>query len=194
MVRVGRLSLFFLLLAAGIAALLVVTLGAQRARATAQPTAASVFAVFGNSATSADALPVSSAYAQYQSRLIGPADGAISAFGVNEGDDQVCVTLSASSGVGAGGPAACNSVSELSQPNELLVLAASSGTTSTTNPPPQVLAGLVPNGATSVEIDFTDGSSVTAPVTNNGFLLSTDGRTPSAFKWSINGTTFTEEG
>lgn len=189
---VRRVSLFLLLVAAALGALLVVTLGSQRARASGTATPASLFAVFGRSATSADALPSSSAYAPYQSRRIGPMDGTISVFGVDEGGGQVCVTLSASSGVGAGGPAACNSISELSQPNQLLVLAASSGTVATTDPTPAVVAGLVPDGASSVEVDFTDGSSAIAPVVNNGFVLTTDGRTPSGFKWSINGTGFSE--
>jgi hypothetical protein len=187
--------LLLFLLAGGLAAVLALTLGSARARAQdpAQLTAASMFAVFAKAPTPADALAATSAYSHYQSRRIAADDGAISVFGVDEGG-QVCVTLSASSGVAAGGPAACNSVSELSQPNQLLVLGASSQTTSTTNPAPQVLAGLVPNGVSNVEVDFTDGSSVDAPVTNNGFILGTDGRTPSGFKWSINGTAFGEGG
>lgn len=104
----------------------------------------------------------------------------------------MCVTLGASSGVGSGGPAACNSVSELRLPNQLRVLTASSGTSASTSQAFQVVAGIVPNGASSVEVDFSDGSSAIAPVTNNGFLLTTNGRTPGTYKWSINGTTFTE--
>jgi len=34
--------------------------------------------------------------------------------------------------------------------------------------------------------------SIVGRMTNNGFLLTTNGRTPGTYKWSINGTTFTE--
>lgn len=192
---------------AGLIALLVLLVGSGGARANGSDqnaaavpaAAASLFGVFSQSATPADALPSQSAYAGGASRRIGPDAGSISAWAVSTGD-QMCITLSASSGVGEGGPAACNSVSELSAPNQLLVLGASSGssTSSASQVPqvqaPQVLVGLVPDGASSVEVDFTDGSSTVAPVSNNGFLLNLDGRTPDAFKWSVNGAAFAEKG
>jgi hypothetical protein len=84
-------------------------------------------------------------------------------------------------------------VSVLRAPDQLLVLGASSGSESV-GPAPQVLAGLAPNGAATVAIDFSDGSSVTVPVINNGFLLNPPaGRMPTAFRWSVNGVSFTEK-
>ena len=205
MTAIRRRLGYVLVAAAGFVAGLVFLIGSGGAQATAArthqhalqsapATAVSLFGVFARAASPEDALPSQSAYAGGISRRIGPATDPISAWAVSTGD-QMCVTLNASAGVGEGGPAACDTLSNLAAPNQLLVLGASSkAATSSPSTAPQVLVGLVPNGASTVAITFTDGSSLMAPVTDNGFLIHTAGRTPAAFQWSIGGTSYTEKG
>jgi hypothetical protein len=144
-----------------------------------EATAIANFAVFGKPAAAADALPARSAYAGGTARRIAGDSQTFSSWGVLSGG-QVCVTVDASSGAAAGGPAACNSVADLIQPGQLLVLGAGTGD----NQIPQLLVGLVPNGVQSVTVVFKDGSKVNAPVIDNGFALATGGRTPAHYSWT----------
>jgi hypothetical protein len=159
--------------------------------------------VFGRAARPSDALPARPAYTAGSGaiaaggiiRRIGPAGGAVTEWGSAKGD-ELCITVGASAGVASGGPAACNQLAILSQPKELLVMAAGSGggASKSGDPPPpsQVVAGLAPNGVSSVTINFTNGTSAVVPVANNGFVLNTDGRTPGTYKWVADGSQNTE--
>lgn len=67
---------------------------------------------------------------------------------------------------------ACNSAATLEAEHQLIVQASLVGNTSSTAPTPglaNVVAGLAPNGVSSVTIAFSDGTSVEAPVVENGF-------------------------
>jgi hypothetical protein len=152
-------------------------------------TAAAQFAVFGQAATAGDALPTQSAYSAGVPRRIGPSSSSVAVWGVVTAG-QICVTVNATTGPAAGGPAACNTPAELAEPNQLLAtIASSSGSGS------QVIAGIAPNGVSGVTINFSDGSSVIAPVKRNGFLyIAPASVTFSGFAWTnAGGTTATEQ-
>ena len=153
--------------------------------------AAQTFGVFRQVASPADALPAASAYKVGTARRIATSSsGGPSAWAVLTGE-QICVTVDASGGPAQGGPAACNTVGELSQPHQLLTLDASSGASGSGSP--QIIAGLVPDGIKTVTIDFKDGSSTVAPVNNNGFTyITTNGEDPSGFEWNVNGAASSE--
>lgn len=158
------------------------------------PTAAQIhvvagtFGVFSHPARPGDSLPAQSAYKIGTARQIGASSGPVSAWAVVTGE-QICVTVNASTGAAAGGPAACNTPSELAQPNQLLATdAASSGSND------QVIAGLVPDGVTTVTISFQGGSSVPVAVSNNGFTYSTpSGRALRGFSWTASGMAYAEK-
>lgn len=160
-----------------------------------QRQAAAVFAVFGTRPTAGDSLPAASAYANGVARQIGIPSAQLSAWAVLK-DGQVCVTVSGS-GAAAGGPAACNSLSTLAEPGQLLTLEAGEGPAGSSAAAQtavyQVVAGLVPNGVTSVGVHYSDGSSASVPVTNNGFAMLTGGKTPTEFIWSSSGGTTESE-
>jgi hypothetical protein len=66
----------------------------------------------------------------------------------------------------------CNQVANLEAEHQLLVQSSLVGGTSSTPPKPglaNVISGLAPNGVTSVTITFSDGTSLQAPVVENGF-------------------------
>jgi hypothetical protein len=140
--------------------------------------AVSHFSVFAEPASAADALPSGSAYAGGTSRRIAGSMQHFSAWGVLKGG-QLCVTVDARSGPASGGPAACNSISRLTRPGQILVLGASAGTGAA----PQVLAGLTPDGVSSVTVSYEDGSTAAVPVKDNGFAVVTGGRTPRSLRW-----------
>lgn len=150
--------------------------------------AAATFGVFGQQAQAADSLPAESAYKVGTARRVGPSSGAVAAWAVVTGE-QVCVTVNAGTGPAAGGPAACNSPTELAQPNQLLILDAGSSDSSS-----HVIAGLVPDGVSSVTIDLGSAAPVSVPVTSNGFTYTTPaGELPSGYSWTANGKTSTEK-
>jgi hypothetical protein len=134
--------------------------------------AATRFPVFAQPAAKGDALPSSSAYSGGISRRIAGSTQPFSTWAVLRGN-QLCITVNARSGPAAGGPAACNSVSRLTQPGQFLVLTASTGNGTT----PQIIAGLVPGGISSVTISYTNGSTAAVPVNDNGFAVDTGGLT-----------------
>ncbi len=123
--------------------------------------AAAVFGVFNHSRKAGDSLPAGSAYADGVSRRIGSSSDLLRAWAVST-NDQVCVTLHAPKG--PAGPAACNTVAELRNPNQLLVDVSTSSDSSS-----EVIAGVAPTGVSSIKIEFSDGTSATVPVVNNGF-------------------------
>ncbi len=153
----------------------------------------SEFGVFSHISQPADVLPSGSPYGAGTSRRIGPATGPIGAWAVLNGD-QLCVTVQGSPLAAQGWPAACNSPSELAKPDQLLTLeAGASGPGGTPRPPLAFIAGLVPDGVRTVTVVYKDGTGVAAPVTNNGFVVNTDGKATSAVKWSSpDGATHTE--
>lgn len=144
--------------------------------------AAQMFKVFDKPARAADSLPKGSAYADGVSRRIGNEARTFSAWAVVTAD-QVCVTVNASSGAASGGPAACNTTAELSKPDQLLTLQAQSSDSTY-----QAIAGIAPQGVSSVTIYFSDGSSTLVPVVNNGFTDSApDTKTVTKYSWLNNG-------
>lgn len=150
--------------------------------------AATTFGVFGQQAQAADSLPADSVYKVGTARRIGSPSASVAAWGVVTGE-QVCVTVNAATGPAAGGPAACNSPAQLTQPNQLLILDASSSDSSS-----HVIAGLVPDGVSSVTIDLGGAAPVSVPVASNGFTYTTlAGELPSGYSWTANGTTSTEK-
>lgn len=154
----------------------------------ASATAVSNFAVFGAPAQALDALPTGSAYSGGIAMRIAGTAQSFSAWGVLDGS-QMCVTVDASSGPGAGGPAACNSVAELTQPGQLLVLGAGTGD----NQVAQILVGLVPNGVSAVTVSYKNGTKAVVPVNNNGFAVATGGLMPDHYSWATaTGNTETE--
>lgn len=145
--------------------------------------ASTVFGVFNRTADATDSLPAGSAYVGGVSRRIGNSSGPLEAWAVSSGD-QVCVTVHASSGPASGGPAACNTVAELRKPDQLLVDVSTTPASSSL----EVVAGVAPQGVSTVTIDFQDGTSATVPVVDDGFTYTTtDSETISSFSWSASG-------
>lgn len=152
--------------------------------------ATTVFGVFSSPSGTGAALPTSSAYSGGVSRQVGSISAPFQAWAVSEGD-EVCVTMDGQGPASSGGPAACNTVAELSQPDQLLVDVSGAPSTSSS----QVVAGLAPNGVSTVTIRFQDGTSTNVPVTNNGFTYTANSSNPiSGFSWTVNGVVNTEGG
>lgn len=145
--------------------------------------AAAEFSVFARPRTAGSALPSNSAYLGGITRRIAGSTQPFSVWGVLNGS-RLCVTVHARSGPATSGPAACNSVSQLSKPGQLLVLGAGTGDSMT----PQILAALVPDGVSSVTVSYTNGRKTVSPVKNNGFAIETGGLMPRSLRLS-NGVT-----
>lgn len=170
--------------------------GSQKA---AQPSPAAVnalsqFGVFSHAAGPADVPPSQAGYAGGISRRIASTTGSVDAWAVLTGD-QLCITVNASSGPAQGGGAACASAQALAAvgQRQFMVLGAGAGPSGSPPQADQLVVGLVPDGVSAVTVAFTDGSSTTASVINNGFELNTNGRMPSTYTWSSSdGATHTE--
>jgi len=68
----------------------------------------------------------------------------------------------------------CNSAAYLASHDEILVQASLMGGSSETPPTPglaNVISGIVPNGIAAVSLTFTDGTTATVPVSENGFSV-----------------------
>jgi hypothetical protein len=149
--------------------------------------AAGTFGVLSRAATPGDSLPATSPYLGGAARLVGPASGAGQASTSAPSawlvvtHEQVCITI-------ANGAAACNSLAELQKPDQMLSVS-STAIRPGSQPSPTVIAGLAPTGVDSVTIHFQDGSTVVAPVTNDGFVYTTSlsQSVPSGYTWSVNG-------
>lgn len=160
---------------------LAVVSAAPSARATdasyAHAQAAAHFSVFAQPAAAGDALPAGSAYSGGTSRRIAGRARSFSAWAILRGS-HLCVTVDAGSGPAAGGPTACNSVRQLTRPGQILILAAGTGSGTA----PQILAGLIPDGVSSVMISYANGSTAAVPVHDNGFAVDTGRLVPRSLR------------
>jgi hypothetical protein len=86
--------------------------------------------------------------------------------------DEVCVFVKDAATGDTDG--ACNSAEYLASHHELLVERAYVGGSATppTDQQANLVAGLAPDGVTSVSVKFADGSHVSVPVEANGFVYS----------------------
>jgi hypothetical protein len=122
------------------------------------------------------------------------ADAPYGAWIALEGDSQICVIVALAGTL----PSACDSPASLAQSNQLLITSAgagydppSAGNTGA-RPPDQVLAGIAPDGVAAVTIEFSDGSSRTVAVHDNGFETALGSPNPVGFRWSTHGVEYTQ--
>ena len=149
--------------------------------------AANTFGILRQPATRQDSLPANSAYGSGVARRTGATlNGATEWIVVTQG--QVCATATSTTGPAASGPAACNALATLNEPNQLLVDVSSSDQS-----PSEIIFGIAPDGASSVTIHFSSGKSIIAPVIDNGFASeASKTEQVSGFTWSVGGVTETE--
>lgn len=177
------------LVAVGLAAYLSEDNVAHSADIPPSPVALAQYEIFSRPATTADARPES------EGRIEGgpAADGIARRMSVGDPSVALWATLSGSRVCvlkqlqGGGSESTCAPVSALDHDittGSLLVLAA--GEENSTSPGPVVsLAGLAPNGLSSVTAHFADGSSQTIPVREDGFYVSlTKPETVLSFSWT----------
>jgi hypothetical protein len=86
------------------------------------------------------------------------------------GDGQLCIAESTSGGAGS---QACAPAATLTATGDLLYTATAQGTASTDSDQVDLLAGLAPDGVSSVTVSFADAPTVQVPVSDNGFQLQT---------------------
>lgn len=97
--------------------------------------------------------------------------------------EELCAVIDGTTLVATGAPSSCNSAARLRDSHELLVFGASASAAGSTHTSPEVIAGLAPNGVTSVTIGLANGTSQTVPVVDNGFHLMNPGAKPQRFTW-----------
>jgi len=153
------------------------------------PTALSEYSVFDRSATSADVLPAVSPSEVDQTsnetitRALPPVYPAFQRWATLKGD-RVCIIHRFVSSTAPAGPPdegrVCNNASQLAQEHQILVSMAMVNNASATAPRAgltNLISGLTPDGVSSVQLVFTDGSRDSVSVEENSFVLSL-GNTP----------------
>jgi hypothetical protein len=144
--------------AAGAGYLLLQTGAAKSATPNHQAAEATVIShlgVFRRAAGPADTIPASDATIAGTTRRIGNSSSGPGVWSSVD-TEQLCVQL-------AGGASACIPPEEFA--SRPLIVGSSS------NSGPEEAAGLVPDGITSVSVDYQNGTSETVPVVDNGFYI-----------------------
>jgi hypothetical protein len=151
------------------------------------------YAALQSVATSADQMPSAAGLSDVtEARLVSVSTDPSPAWLATTSSGQLCVVVGASGGSG------CVAESALASGTQLLIVGESVGATPSEPltqaqiqaeneagpPPPQVIAGVAPNGVSTVSVTYSNGTSTTAPVKDNGFEISPGGRSPVAFSWT----------
>ena len=180
----GRAGVGLALLACAVVLALIAS--DQSGSATGQPSATllSEYSVLSAPAAPTDALPTNAGVSAADARSVSTGDPTFKEWATATGD-ELCAVVGGATLVATGAPSTCNSAARLRGSHELLVFgagASAAGGTST-SPGPEVIAGLAPNGVTSVTIELANGTSQTVPVVDNGFHLMNPGARPQGFTW-----------
>jgi hypothetical protein len=158
----------------------------QSGSATGRPSATllSEYSVLGGPAASSDALPRNAGVSAADARAVSTGESTLKEWATATGD-ELCAVVGGSTLLAEGAPSTCNSAAHLRDNHELLVLGAgaSNAAEAGTATEPEVIAGLAPNGVTSVTIELANGTSQTVPVVDNGFHLMNPGARPQRFSW-----------
>ncbi len=133
------------------------------------------YSVFGSTQTAADSLPSDAPWSASLSRRQSTRYAGIGQWATVDGDTLCAV--SATTATSAFGPGrVCDEASTLERDDQLLIGGSASGSGSQTPGVVTFLYGLAPDGVSSVDVTFTDGTSQTVPVAENGFQLDLEGK------------------
>lgn len=94
--------------------------------------------------------------------------------------NRTCVVINGTAPGAVGAPAACAELEPPHEEGELLSIVAGE----TGYKKPTILAGIAPDGVTSVTVTLADGTTHAVPVVENGFHLATGGSEPTVYEWT----------
>jgi hypothetical protein len=153
-------------------ALLAFSAGNSAAASPSTPTTG--YSVFGQPPSPADAIPTGFAADQAAGTEVRSQPTSVLGLLVwaVAREDQLCV---AEADLGGGSEACAPAASIAAGSNSLLYSATAEGTASTDVGAVDLIVGLAPDGASGLTFQFSDGTSATVPIVDNGFQLSTPG-------------------
>lgn len=141
---------------------------------TPSPNVLAHYSVFSRSQAASDSLPAKAPWAASLSRRQSTRYSGISQWATVDGDTICAVSETRTSALGPG--RVCDEASTLEQDGQILIGGGASGSESQTPGVVTYLDGLAPDGVSSINVAFTDGSSQTVPVVENGFQLDLEGK------------------
>lgn len=133
------------------------------------------YSVFNSTQTAADNLPADSPWSASLSRRQATRYAGIDQWATVD-RDTICAVSQAAKASTFGPGRTCDEASTLEQDGQLLIGGSASGGESQTPGVVTYLYGLAPDGVSSIDVTFTDGSSQTVPVVDNGFQLALEGK------------------
>jgi hypothetical protein len=164
-----------LVIALATGAAIVLSESARSSADTPSPNVLAHYSVFSSTQTASDSLPADAPWSASLSRRQPTRYPGIDQWATVD-RDTICAVSETTHTSTFGPGRICDEASTLEQDGQLLIGGGATGSESQTPGVVTFLYGLAPDGISSIDVAFTDGSSQTVPVLENGFQLALEGK------------------